>query len=613
MTVNALPSTEALRPPRGGDRPANPIKSASFSSIFEVARQVAPPTPQEQARRAEPPRSDPGRQTYVPRQPESPPQHGAPAPEAPRAQAPAAPERPRSPDSNPPREATPAAPESSTKSTGVTPDTLPSRLKPTVQAARRPDPNAPPPEGTPSGLPPWLSEIPIDSAPIAELPALPELPEAAADLDPQAQAVLPEPTPPALLHIAPIGTAPAMPEQLPAPPTSEIDPVTNSSSAASAVLQASPQAVAAAKADAVGKTVLAPSPAGAMPTTPEGGGRSAAPTPLPGSPPAVINEAMPEQIEAVAESAGRFMPSGLVLPKDTPQGSAPSQAEVLARIITPAAAETAKRVAVGQAPVPATQTPAAEAGVVAAAVLGAEAAPLSKDEIRSAPAPFSEAQDDTSLVSVLAPAKPESPPPAAGLPLSGNTVKAASPGQELLLSRDVLPQPLPGASAATPGAGSAASAPASPSASLTSTLGQPAFADELGAQVALWTRQGVQQAELRLNPVELGPVQVRIQLDGQQAQVMFAAEQQTTRDALQSALGQLAKALEQDGLRLAGSDVQAQLQQGSQQERRSSDGQATAESRAGGARDSRLRGLEASGLAPTLQPQAQRGLLDLYA
>ena len=30
MTVNALPSTEALRPPRGGDRPPGAVESASF-------------------------------------------------------------------------------------------------------------------------------------------------------------------------------------------------------------------------------------------------------------------------------------------------------------------------------------------------------------------------------------------------------------------------------------------------------------------------------------------------------------------------------------------------------------------------------------------------------
>jgi flagellar hook-length control protein FliK len=83
-------------------------------------------------------------------------------------------------------------------------------------------------------------------------------------------------------------------------------------------------------------------------------------------------------------------------------------------------------------------------------------------------------------------------------------------------------------------------------------LHDPEFAATLGNQLAVWTRDGVQSAELQLNPAELGPVQVRIQLDGTQAQVQFGAEQAQTREVLQQAMEQLASALKAEGLQLAG-------------------------------------------------------------
>lgn len=144
-------------------------------------------------------------------------------------------------------------------------------------------------------------------------------------------------------------------------------------------------------------------------------------------------------------------------------------------------------------------------------------------------------------------------------------------------------------------------------------LNQPAFADELGAQVAMWTRQGVQQAELRLNPAEMGPVQVRIQLSGEQAQVQFVAEAAATRDALQAALPELSQALAAEGLQLAGADVQAGRQdareprQDGAPQRPAASGRATT---SGGAEATE--GGERLGAASPA-PRAARGLLDLYA
>jgi flagellar hook-length control protein FliK len=101
----------------------------------------------------------------------------------------------------------------------------------------------------------------------------------------------------------------------------------------------------------------------------------------------------------------------------------------------------------------------------------------------------------------------------------------------------------------------AAAATALPEARLPHPLPSPAFAPALGRQVALWVRQGVPQALLQLNPAELGPVAVRITLDGTQAHVDFTALHAATRGALEASLPALAGALRDSGLTLAGGGV----------------------------------------------------------
>jgi flagellar hook-length control protein FliK len=92
-------------------------------------------------------------------------------------------------------------------------------------------------------------------------------------------------------------------------------------------------------------------------------------------------------------------------------------------------------------------------------------------------------------------------------------------------------------------------------------LHSPAFAPALGARLVAFVRDGIEQAELRLNPAELGPIAVRISLDGTQAQVDFHAAQAQTRHALHEALPALAGALRDSGLTLAGGGVFEQPRQ----------------------------------------------------
>jgi flagellar hook-length control protein FliK len=94
-----------------------------------------------------------------------------------------------------------------------------------------------------------------------------------------------------------------------------------------------------------------------------------------------------------------------------------------------------------------------------------------------------------------------------------------------------------------------------PTATLPSPIDSPAFAPSLATQVRWWASDGVQQAQLQLNPAEMGPVRVTIVLDGREARIDFSADSAATRGAIEAALPVLAAALDDGGLKLTGGGV----------------------------------------------------------
>ncbi|MFI3245843.1 MAG: flagellar hook-length control protein FliK [Ferrimonas sp.] len=72
-------------------------------------------------------------------------------------------------------------------------------------------------------------------------------------------------------------------------------------------------------------------------------------------------------------------------------------------------------------------------------------------------------------------------------------------------------------------------------------------------------------AEIRLDPPELGAMQVRIQVQGDQANVQIVTQQAQARDLLEQALPRLRELLQQQGLTLGEAQIQQQAQQGDQQ------------------------------------------------
>jgi flagellar hook-length control protein FliK len=105
-------------------------------------------------------------------------------------------------------------------------------------------------------------------------------------------------------------------------------------------------------------------------------------------------------------------------------------------------------------------------------------------------------------------------------------------------------------------------------------VGNPGWDQAIGQKV-LWMVQGAQQsATLTLNPPDLGPMQVTVHVNNNQATANFTAHQPEVRHALEAAMPRLREMLNDAGIQLGQSSVNAGTpnQQGGFGEQRQSSG-----------------------------------------
>ncbi|WP_186373443.1 flagellar hook-length control protein FliK [Yersinia rohdei] len=102
---------------------------------------------------------------------------------------------------------------------------------------------------------------------------------------------------------------------------------------------------------------------------------------------------------------------------------------------------------------------------------------------------------------------------------------------------------------------------------LSAQLGSQEWQQSLGQQVVMFSRNGQQSAELRLNPQELGALQISLKIEDNQAQLHFASAHSQVRAALEAAMPSLRSALAESGIQLGQSSVgsEGQWQQAQQQ------------------------------------------------
>ncbi len=211
---------------------------------------------------------------------------------------------------------------------------------------------------------------------------------------------------------------------------------------------------------------------------------------------------------------------------------------------------------------------------------------------------------------------PQRPAPAGLATGSPESAKLAASGDDAAASLAAVPHGPIAEKEASPfalqlaGRSTPAAPPASPVAGLATTIDHPHWGDDLGGRVLWMVRHDEQTARINLNPPELGPLQITLSLNGDQASASFASPHAEVRQAIADALPRLREMLSGAGIDLGQANVGTQAQQeqaGKSPENpgsaRFSDDEAILHSAGNGA---------ASASAPALT-QRGRGLVDLFA
>jgi hypothetical protein len=139
-------------------------------------------------------------------------------------------------------------------------------------------------------------------------------------------------------------------------------------------------------------------------------------------------------------------------------------------------------------------------------------------------------------------------------------------------------------------------------------VGQPGWDDAVGDRIQWMMSRNIQQAEIKLTPPELGPMEIKISLQNDQTHVQFLASHSATREALESAIPRLRELFGEINLNLANVDVNQQESGGAFAEEGSGESNSEQQSQTTGEGYELLSENDSSSLQ-----QHARGLLDTYA
>lgn len=142
-------------------------------------------------------------------------------------------------------------------------------------------------------------------------------------------------------------------------------------------------------------------------------------------------------------------------------------------------------------------------------------------------------------------------------------------------------------------------------------VGTPGWDTAFSQRVAWAVTNQHQVAELRLNPPNLGPVEIRITVSNDQATAMFVSPHSSVRDSIEAALPRLREMLGESGLTLGNVNVSSQSFQ--QQQQQAGQGEEKSNAKHGGlipelALGSALTTHNVSSIAV-----ARNGLVDIFA
>lgn len=106
-----------------------------------------------------------------------------------------------------------------------------------------------------------------------------------------------------------------------------------------------------------------------------------------------------------------------------------------------------------------------------------------------------------------------------------------------------------------------AQATAQNTAELRTPLGSTGWTQDFGEKIVWLAKNDQQSAQLNINPPQLGPVQITLQLNGDQASVTFGSPHAEVRQAIESSLSQLKEMFATAGINLGQTDIGANLAQ----------------------------------------------------
>jgi len=149
-----------------------------------------------------------------------------------------------------------------------------------------------------------------------------------------------------------------------------------------------------------------------------------------------------------------------------------------------------------------------------------------------------------------------------------------------------------------------AARPGTVTASVQTPVNSPDWGQAMSQRIMWLVNRGISAAELQLNPSGLGPVDVRINVNGEQTTVQFISPQPAVREALESSVVKLREMMESSGLDLVDVNVSDQ----SHSEQAQSDSRGSSGSASGDNNH-----IEGGAEAQVAQRIESDGLVDFYA
>ncbi|MGC2037148.1 flagellar hook-length control protein FliK, partial [Paraburkholderia caledonica] len=144
-------------------------------------------------------------------------------------------------------------------------------------------------------------------------------------------------------------------------------------------------------------------------------------------------------------------------------------------------------------------------------------------------------------------------------------------------------------------------------------VGTTDWEEALSQKVVFLSNAHSQSAELTLNPKDLGPLQVVLQVADNHAHALFVSQHQQVREAVEAALPKLREAMEANGIGLGSASVSDGFgRQGGQQQNAES-GRSGSGSRSAAGSGGGMGGAAGAGVTADVAVRRSVGLVDTFA